>query len=338
MNDKSYLVDVPVRMNIWIRPECQKRQFEVIKKARPSILFVQSDGGRNEQEWKAIYQNRELVDSGIDWECTIYRFYEDHNNGLYAMGKKVSSFIWKTVDRCIFLEDDYVPAVSFFRYCAELLEKYKDDTRIECICGMNHLGVSEEVSSDYFFSNQGSIWGTATWKRVVDLRKDGLNYYNDQYVMSLLKEKTKKNRIAWKRIQGYGKDGFFEGHVPGSEFWKEFDIYSQGMFQIIPKRNMINNIGCDTNSVHFSQYEMMPKGLRPLFNMKTYEMEFPMKHPQYVTPDPFYEKKRNRILAYNMPLVQRYRIVETLIYKMKYQGFWKTFKHLFRKREKHIEK
>ena len=52
---KKYLVDIPVRINIWIRPECQRRQFEVIKKARPSILFIQSDGGRNDEEWQAIY-------------------------------------------------------------------------------------------------------------------------------------------------------------------------------------------------------------------------------------------------------------------------------------------
>ena len=55
---KPYLVDVPVKINIWIRPECQRKQFEVIKKARPSILFVTSDGGRNDQEWQLIYQNR----------------------------------------------------------------------------------------------------------------------------------------------------------------------------------------------------------------------------------------------------------------------------------------
>lgn len=29
---KPYLVDVPVRVNIWIRPECQRKQFEIIKK------------------------------------------------------------------------------------------------------------------------------------------------------------------------------------------------------------------------------------------------------------------------------------------------------------------
>ena len=41
--DKPYLVDVPVKINIWIRRECQRRQFEVIKQARPSILFVKDN-------------------------------------------------------------------------------------------------------------------------------------------------------------------------------------------------------------------------------------------------------------------------------------------------------
>ena len=43
-------------------------------------------------------------------------------------------------DRGIVLEDDDVVSDSFFYFCEELLEKYKDDERINMICGMNHLG------------------------------------------------------------------------------------------------------------------------------------------------------------------------------------------------------
>lgn len=83
---KKYLVDIPVRINIWIRPECQRRQFEVIKKARPSILFIQSDGGRNDEEWQAIYANRKMIDEGIDWDCQVYRLYEE---------KIMGSIVWQ---------------------------------------------------------------------------------------------------------------------------------------------------------------------------------------------------------------------------------------------------
>lgn len=148
---QAYLVDVPVCINLWIRPQCQRLQFEVIKKARPSILFLISDGGRTETEWQAIFQNRALYDEEIDWDCTVYKMYEKENRGLYAMDRKSFDLVWKVVDRCIFLEDDILPSVSFFPYCKELLERYKDDLRVNVICGMNHLGVYEAASSDYFF-------------------------------------------------------------------------------------------------------------------------------------------------------------------------------------------
>lgn len=297
---KPYLVDVPVRVNIWIRPECQRRQLEVLQKARPSILFIQSDGGRNEREWEAIRTNRKMIDEGIDWECTVYRLYEDHNNGIYGMGKKISELIWKTVDRCIFLEDDILPSVSFFQYCADLLEKYKDDQRIEVICGMNHLGKCEEVQSDYFFARQGSIWGTATWKRTIEERAN-FDYAKDPYTMKLLRQRTKGNSIIWDRLNAYAKQEKYEGHIAGGEFWIEFNMYAQNRLQIIPRVNLVSNIGCTDDALHAETLDQMPRGKRKWFNMETYELDFPLKHPRYIMPDVEYEKKRNKIMRHNMP-------------------------------------
>ena len=321
---KPYLVDVPVKINIWIREECQKKQFEIIKQARPSILFIQSDGGRNEKEWEAIKNNRKMIDEGIDWECTVYRLYENVNNGLYAMSRKTSSLIWSNVDRCISLEDDILPTVGFFTYCAELLEKYKDDTRIECICGMNHLGVSENVEADYFFSRQGSIWGTATWKRVIEERGN-FDYANDPYVMKLLKKRTKSNPIAWKRLNAYSKQELYEGHVAGGEFWIEFDMYSQNRLQIVPKYNMVSNIGFGSESQHFDELKLMPKCMTRIFNMKTYELEGPINHAKYVIPDIEYEKKRNKVMLYNTPVRRFFANVQRIFLIIRYGGI-KTIK------------
>ena len=322
---KPYLIDVPVRINIWIRPECQRRQFEILKKARPSILFLISDGGRNEKEWEAIRRNRAMYDAEIDWDCTVYKLYEEKNNGLYAMVGKMSKLVWSTVDRCIFLEDDMLPSVSYFRYCSELLEKYKDDTRISVICGMNHTGRSEYVTSDYFFSRQGSIWGTAMWKRTFEKRDPDFNYAKDPYVMKLLRQRTKRNKTIWKRINAYAKQTYYEGHVAGGEFWHEFNMYGYNQLQIIPKKNLISNIGCTLDAAHASELKNMPRGQRKMFNMQTYELDFPMKHPEYIMPDVEYEKKRNRILGYNYPMVKFYRKTEQFLKKV----FRLQFKSIF---------
>ena len=252
------------------------------------------------------------------------------------MGRKTASLIWNTVDRCILLEDDILPSVSFFKYCAELLEKYKDDQRIECICGMNHLGISKDVNSDYFFARQGSIWGIATWKRAYAERYQ-FDYKNDAYIMKLLKQRTKHNPIAWKRLCAYAQSKYYEGHVAGSEFWIEFNMYAQNRLQIIPKKNLITNIGCTKDAAHSQPLNQLPRGIRRVFNMEAYELEFPLKHAEYVIPDLDYEKKRNQIMGYNRPVIKLFRKAEIFWIKIK-SGQWSYFTKRIKKRISHEQR
>ena len=120
--------------------------------------------------------------------------------------------------------------------------------------------------------------------------------------MKLLKQRTSHNKIAWKRLVAYGNQEKYEGHVAGTEFWYEFDMYAQNRLQIIPKVNLISNIGATADSAHAADLKELPKSMKKVFNNPTYEMEFPMKHAQFVIPDIYYEKERNKMMAYNMPL------------------------------------
>lgn len=334
---KPFLVDVPVRVNIWIRTECQKRQFEVLRQARPSVMFLISDGGRNDREWDAIRRNRALLDNGIDWNCKVYKLYEEKNNGLYTMSKKGLNLVWSNVDRCIFLEDDYVPSVSYFAFCAELLEKYKDDERIQAICGMNHCGKWEKASADYFFADEGSIWGMASWRRSHKSRDPSFAYSKDPYTMELLREQTKEDKAFWKTLCGYAENDRYGGHVAGGEFYHRLEIFAQHRLYIIPKCNMICNVGCTEDGAHATAYKLMPRGIRQVFNMKTYELEMPMKHPQFVIPDAGYSRARARIMGVGHPLVKCWRSVESGFLTLRYRGFGgvlKKVKKIINRRKK----
>ncbi|HCV55538.1 MAG TPA: hypothetical protein DF911_06150 [Erysipelotrichaceae bacterium] len=308
---QPYLVDVPVKTNIWIRPDLQRRQFEVIRRARPSELFIISDGGRNDEEWKRINESRDMFDSEIDWECKVHKYYADHNYGMYATDDFTNQVLWSQVDRCVILEDDILPSVSFFEYCRELLEKYKDDTRISLICGMNHEGISENVTADYLFTRYGSIWGVARWKRTVDdYQKTG--YQHDPYAMECLKELllSQGRKSHWKHIEEVAQKNAYDGHIPGDEYYMNLAGYAQNQLMIVPKKNLISNIGCDAHAAHSDSLDRLPKGIRRVFNMETYELEFPLKHPDYVFPDLGYEKRRNRIMAMDHPMVLAWRALE----------------------------
>ena len=289
---KDFLVDVPVRVNVWVRPESQRAQFEVIKQARPSILFLISDGGRNEKEWEAIRQNRKLYDEGIDWNCKVYKIYEEKNNGLYTMSKKSADLVWSVVDRCIFLEDDLIPAISYFRFCAELLEKYKDDERIEMICGNNTMVVYEDaLPNDYFFTESGwSITGGATWKRVSEKREYPFDYADNAYLQRCLKDNL--TEFWYDKVKGYCAGKLVDNHRPGGEYYHAVNSVLYHRLSIVATRNMITNIGYIGEHANITNIKKAPKCL----GAKAYEIEFPIKHPKYVVDDKHFAREYARLL------------------------------------------
>ena len=75
------------------------------------------------------------------------------------------SKVFKIEKQVIILEDDTIPSKSFFKYCDNLLEKYKYNYKISQISGCNLKNkISSKNKNDYFFSKYSNIWGWATWK------------------------------------------------------------------------------------------------------------------------------------------------------------------------------
>ena len=314
---KPFLVDVPVSTKIWIRPECQRKQFEVIRQARPSILFLQSDGGRNEREWGLIRENRRLFDENIDWDCEVHKLYATKNLGMYTMGEYKKDYIFDHVDRIVELEDDHIPAVSFFYFCKEMLDQYEDDFRINAICGMNHLEIYDEPNADYFFSRGGSIWGIAYWKRTYDSMR--VEYANDIYTIREVCNIASEDSTFQKEMVGYAKKNVFNGHIPGTEFFLNLNMYANNQLFIIPKRNMISCVLYESGATHGTDdIRKLSKGEAQIFNMKTYELEGEIKHPKYVFPDLTYEKKLKRIIAWHHPVIQKYRRTVSIIKRFYY--------------------
>lgn len=293
---KPYLVDVPVAIQAFIRPEQLAKQWEVIKQARPSILFIRSDGPRETVPTDAelIAKSRAVVEE-VDWDCQVYRMYEEKNIGMYGMSDKYTPIIWSTVDRCIFLEDDQVPSVSYFRFCAELLEKYKDDLRIDRITGVNLCETWEDTPDDYFFARVPASSGVATWRRSTEAWDRELTYSKNPYVMGRIKK-----YFPWylkQQFVSFAETGTYANHKPGSEFFVRYAEYLQHKLIIVPKYNLIANNGIGAGATHTGSKKSMPKHLQKQYGMKTYELQFPLKHPAYIFPDQKFEKEREKQLG-----------------------------------------
>lgn len=315
---ENYMIDTPVQINIWIRHELFKKQFEVIKKVKPKYLIVQSDGGRNLEEWNEINKSRDLIETQIDWDCELTKLFMPENKGLYSMLMMTRRIVWEKYDRCIFLEDDEIPSVSLFRFCQELLERYENDERIGGIMCFNPLGIREGADSDYFFCECCNSWGYATWRRSDSLLFDtSLNYYCSDYTKTLLKKRLDK--VTYKKAMKCGAEKKIDGHIPAFEFFYGIGRATQNVLYIVPTYNLISNYGCGSDSTHSSSYKVLPKSEQRLYYSKAYDYSFPLKHPQYVISDVLFQKKTRKIYGQHNPFRKFMKKIckafKTLIYE-----------------------
>lgn len=291
MNKHPYKTTVPVFLMFFIRPHTLEKSFASVKESRPKTLFLVSDAPRQNHPTDAI--NNEIckkIVENIDWDCEVQKIYAPENFGMHKMLKYAFDIAFTKVDRFIFLEDDIVPNQSFYPFCEELLEKYKDDKRVHWICGMNNQEVTKGISSDYFFSRTGSIWGFAIWKRTFESLDYKASFAENHKAIQKLENEWHPNVIdICKANATSAKEKFDRGEVIPFEILNGISQILNDSLSIVPTKNLISCIGVGAGATHATDhYLKMPKSIRRLFFMNTYELDFPIKHPSIIEDYPPY--------------------------------------------------
>ena len=329
---KEWKIDVPVLLIFFVRPDTLEKVFESIREARPSTLLLWQDGPRENRpdDIENIRKCREIVEN-IDWDCKVYKMYNDKNYGCDPSTFYSHKWAFSIVDKCIILEDDRIPSQSFYPYCKYLLDKYENDERISHICGANLLDVYEECPNDYFFAPIGStVW--ATWKRVADNWDEEYSYIGDKYSWSCLESLYGKdlNNVWYNTAIRHKNTG-----VPYWETVLGMEAHLQSRLAIIPKKNMSTDIGLTENATHANSYsECLPKEFLNMFNMKRYELEFPLNEPKYVVADMNYMNKLSYINGIGHPWLQLKRKITYFLKTIRY-GRIKLFFSSINKKLKH---
>ena len=299
---KPFKTDIAVAMIFFNRPDTLKTVFESVREAQPSKLYLIQDGARanRPKDVENVAKCREVV-SNIDWECEVVHDYSDINLGC---GKRIFtglSNVFMHEEYAAIVEDDIVIGESFLPFCKEMCERYKDDQRIHMISGMNHLCVYEECPYDYFFSQGGgAIWGWATWARCWNELDWNMEAVSNNYIVNCLKNGNTPNNVS-KVIAERAlviRQGILKGVSP--TFWSlDFGLYGYlgSRLNIVPKYNLISNIGLTGDSAHATDsVNKLVKRIRVVFFSKIYEMPNKLRHPKYIIDDQIYMKKQNAIM------------------------------------------
>lgn len=316
MNRLNY-IDIPIAINFFVRPYTLEKVIESVKAVKPKLLFLIADGPRPNKpdDVKGCKACRDLVDKMIDWDCKVYKFYNETNKGLFATYFDSMKRVFEVVDYCIFMEDDVVGSVSFFKFCKYCLEKYKDDKRISFVTGINYMpnGISQKPDSDYFFSGEGALQAYGLWKRTFE--NMNMAFMDNAYAVEATKELAKKLKPGYeKRIAKYEKDIMWQGHIPHVEIYKNFSRLLEYQLCIVPSKNLVTNIGLSSDSTHSADdIRKIPKAKWCVYKTPIYELNFPLQDPKYMICDVEYEKHMDYIQAWQKPGLAFVRRIEAAI-------------------------
>lgn len=300
----SYKLKTPIVFVIFNRPDATEKVFSLIRQARPYRLLIIADGPRVERPGEAekCTAARAVVER-IDWDCEVLINYSDVNLGCRRRVSSGLDWAFSTVEEAIILEDDCLPHPTFFRFCEELLEKYRDDERIMAISGDNFQFGRSRTEYSYYFSRYNHCWGWAGWRRAWQ------HYDVDMKLWPRIRDSNLLiDLLSNSRTVNYWHKTFqdvYDGQIGTWDFQWTFACWIQNGLTILPSVNLVSNIGFYSEATHTT-------GGSQFANIPVEAMRYPLNYPPFVirdiTSDDFTQKT-----VFDLSLIRR---IEQKIYRI----------------------
>jgi hypothetical protein len=268
----DFKLTTPVAFIIFNRPDTTERVFAEIAKAKPTKLLVVADGPRQHKEGEAekVKATRAIIDR-VDWPCEVLTNYSEDNLGCKVRVSSGIDWVFEQVEEAIILEDDCLPDPTFFRFCQEMLERYRNDQRIGMISGDNFQFGKKRNNDSYYFSKYVHIWGWATWRDRwqgsydVELKKWPI-VKDEKWLKDMLRSKNESTR--WLEIF----ENLYKGKIDTWDYQWMFCLWLSGRINVMPNVNLISNIGFGDNATHTTNDS-------EIANLEIQKLLFPLTHP-----------------------------------------------------------
>jgi hypothetical protein len=273
---------VPIILIIFNRPETTRIVFERIRAIKPRTLIVIADGPRHERpgETEICKMVRSIVEK-IDWSCELLKNYSATNIGCGIRVAGGIDWAFQMVDQAIILEDDCLPDLSFFRFCSELLERYRDDDRVTQISGSNFLFGRRLISDSYYFSRYPiPCWGWATWRRAWGHFDMKMKNWTEDREECLKRFKDDREKAFWSKSW----DEVCSGKVDNWDPQWAFNCLQNNALSIVPAVNLVQNVGFGRAATHTRSRSA---ALRPAVQQIGYPLRHPLRVGQHSRADQY---------------------------------------------------
>ncbi|MEY5063401.1 MAG: hypothetical protein RLZZ112_1365 [Verrucomicrobiota bacterium] len=251
----SWRLQTPVSVFFYRRPEHLRQVMEKVRQARPPILFGISDGAKTDQPeiQKGVEDSRRVFREAIDWPCRWEILERESNIGSCRSISRGLDWVFERVGETIVLEDDTVPDLTFFRFVAELLEKYRNNPGVGAISGNNYDDPLDwPGEAGYRFTRYHHSWGWGTWKRA------WRHFDRENKLLAEVPRLRKENWIKLSRKEwAYWERCFQQTYAKKLDAWDyqwTLSLWSHHLVCIVPKVNLVRNIGFDDLATHTKEH------------------------------------------------------------------------------------
>lgn len=244
-----------------------------LQSVQPKHLFVACDGpGSGDPElMEACLQARSVIEQAITWPCQVTRLYRDQHLGCRHGVAEAISWFFSQVEEGIILEDDVLPDPSFFVYCAELLERYRDDHRVGMVSGCTIRNLPPRDGSSYRFSRFFHVWGWASWRRA------WMHYDSEMSSWPILRQQNWLSDLGGKRFARYWRREFDRVWTGDCDTWDYIwmlSCWAQGQVCILPAVNLVDNHGFEDPRATHTTLDRSPLP-------KSGCIQHPLRHPTH---------------------------------------------------------
>ena len=211
--------------------------------------FPPSDKYRKGWEKVDLYLKEKEKTHGFK---NLYVRRRDHNCGVGKDGSNASLLRKEIEDKYeyyISTQDDNEFSPCFLEYMNKCLVRFKDDARINLVCGYNYvMDFPESYENNFYITKWGCPWGTGQWVSKMRLIRE---YYSLERIAEIIKNDETYNRlkhrfpVCLRTAISMLKSGELYGDAVKGIYTALNDTYC-----VMPRESMVRNWGNDGTGEH----------------------------------------------------------------------------------------
>ena len=259
---------IPVALFVYNRPIHLEKTISYLRSnfgASETVLYIFSDGSKNEEDKNQVEKVRELILNITEFK-KIFIHENEINKGLAKNIIDGINLVFENYDEIIVLEDDLITSPYFLQYMNEALQMYKSNESVCQVVGYSYFEkyIKEFDLQETFFVRGADCLGWGTWKRSwKDFHEDSAHLYKQIVSQKLQKDFNRNNTydyISLLRIQ------FQNFKTSWAINWYAI-CFLNNKYTLYPSKSLVYHIGNDTQASNYKNAKMLSDPLDIPLNM-----------------------------------------------------------------------